>query len=122
MIAGSSAFLNNTPLVAVMMPYVSSWSKKHQIAASKLLIPLSYAAILGGTATLIGTSTNLIVNGMVADQTLFPDFKSLGIFDFAWVGIPMTILGIIYLLLFANKLLPNNSDSLEKVISNRREY
>ncbi|RLD38567.1 MAG: SLC13 family permease [Bacteroidetes bacterium] len=122
MIAGSSAFLNNTPLVAVMMPYVSSWGKKHQIAASKLLIPLSYAAILGGTATLIGTSTNLIVNGMVADQILFPNFKSLGIFDFAWVGIPMTILGIIYLLIFANKLLPNNEDSLEKVVSNRREY
>ena len=122
MIAGSSAFLNNTPLVAVMMPYVSSWGKKHQIAVSKLLIPLSYAAILGGTATLIGTSTNLIVNGMVADQILFPNFKSLGIFDFAWVGIPMTILGIIYLLIFANKLLPNNEDSLEKVVSNRREY
>ncbi|MCD6179397.1 MAG: SLC13 family permease [Bacteroidales bacterium] len=122
MIAGSSAFLNNTPLVAVMMPYVSSWGKKHQIAVSKLLIPLSYAAILGGTATLIGTSTNLIVNGMVADQILFPNFKSLGIFDFAWVGIPMTILGIIYLLIFANKLLPNNEDSLERVVSNRREY
>lgn len=122
MIAGSSAFLNNTPLVAVMMPYVSTWSKKHQIATSKLLIPLSYAAILGGTATLIGTSTNLIVNGMVADQTLFPDFKSLGIFDFVWVGVPMTVIGIIYLLLFANKLLPNNVDSLERVVSNRREY
>lgn len=122
MIAASSAFLNNTPLVAVMMPYVSSWSKKNQIAASKLLIPLSYAAILGGTATLIGTSTNLIVNGMVAEQSLFPDFKTLGIFDFAWVGIPMTILGIIYLLLFSNKLLPSNTDSLEKVVSNRREY
>lgn len=122
MIAGSSAFLNNTPLVAVMMPYVSTWSKKNQIAASKLLIPLSYAAILGGTATLIGTSTNLIVNGMVTEQTLFPDFKTLGIFDFAWVGIPMTIVGIVYLLLFANKLLPTNTDSLEKVASNRREY
>lgn len=122
MVAGSSAFLNNTPLVAVMMPYVSTWSKKHQIAASKLLIPLSYAAILGGTATLIGTSTNLIVNGMLADQTLFPDFNTLGMFDFAWVGVPMTIIGIIYLLLFANKLLPSNADSMERVVSNRREY
>lgn len=122
MIAGSSAFLNNTPLVAVLMPYVSSWSKKNQIATSKLLIPLSYAAILGGTATLIGTSTNLIVSGMVSDQNLFPDFKTIGIFDFAWVGIPMTLVGIIYLLLFANKLLPSNTDSLEKVASNRREY
>jgi di/tricarboxylate transporter len=122
MIAGSSAFLNNTPLVAVMMPYVSTWSKKHQIPVSKLLIPLSYAAILGGTATLIGTSTNLIVNGMVMDQTLFPNFKSLGIFDFAAVGIPMIILGILYLRLFADKLLPSNTDSLQRVVSRRREY
>ena len=121
-VAGSSAFLNNTPLVAVMMPYVSTWSRKHQIAASKLLIPLSYAAILGGTITLIGTSTNLIVNGMVADQTLFPNFKTLGIFDFAWVGIPMTLLGIVFLLLYAYKLLPENTDSLEKAVSNPREY
>jgi len=122
MIAGSSAFLNNTPLVAVMMPYVSGWAKKHQIAVSKLLIPLSYAAILGGTATLIGTSTNLIVNGMVADQTLFPDFKEIGIFHFAWVGVPMTIIGIVYLLLFSKKLLPSNADTMDKVVSNRREY
>lgn len=121
-VAGSSAVLNNTPLVAVMMPYISSWSRKHKIAASKLLIPLSYAAILGGTITLIGTSTNLIVNGMVADQTLFPGFKTLGMFDFAWVGVPMTLLGLIYLLLYAYKTLPENADSLEKAVSNRREY
>ena len=72
MVSTFSAFLNNTPLVAVMMPYVTTWSKRFGISPSKLLIPLSYAAILGGCATLIGTSTNMIVNGMVVDQTIIP--------------------------------------------------
>jgi len=122
MVAGSSAFLNNTPLVAVMMPYVSKWSNKNNTSSSKLLIPLSFAAILGGTITLIGTSTNLIVNGMVEDQKVFSEFHSIDIFDFAWVGIPMSILGIIYLWLFSYKLLPDNPDITKNVVSNLREY
>lgn len=122
MVAGSSAFLNNTPLVAVMMPYVSKWSNKNDIASSKLLIPLSFAAILGGTITLIGTSTNLIVNGMLEDQKIIPDFHSLEIFDFAWVGIPMSIIGLIYLMLVSKKLLPSNQNITKNVESNLREY
>lgn len=106
MVSAFSAFLNNTPLVAVMMPYVNTWSRRYGISPSKLLIPLSYAAILGGCATLIGTSTNLIVNGMVTDQQIVPGLQSLGIFDFSLVGVPMIVLGTIYLLLFSNKLLP----------------
>ena len=70
LVALFSAFLNNTPLVAVMMPYVHSWSRKKGISPSKLLIPLSYAAILGGCATLIGTSTNLIVNSLWTEQNI----------------------------------------------------
>ena len=66
-VAPTSAFFNNTPLVAMMMPYVYSWSKKNNTSPSKLLIPLSYAAILGGCMTLVGTSTNLVVNGMAVD-------------------------------------------------------
>jgi len=95
LIAGFSAFLNNTPLVAVMIPYVHSWCKRNNISPSKFLIPLSYAAILGGSATLIGTSTNLIVNGLVVDQTIIPDLKPLKIFDFAVVGIPMIVVGAV---------------------------
>ena len=121
-VAGFSAFLNNTPLVAIMMPYVHNWSKKNNIKPSKLLIPLSYAAILGGCATLIGTSTNLIVNGLVTDQLIVPDLKPLGIFDFTIVGLPMIILGSIYLILFSNKLLPSKTDAISKFSTQPREY
>jgi Na+/H+ antiporter NhaD/arsenite permease-like protein len=66
-VAPLSAILNNTPLVAIIMPYVSIWSRQYKVDISKLLIPLSYAAILGGSITLIGTSTNLIVDGLLKD-------------------------------------------------------
>ncbi|MDA3953341.1 MAG: SLC13 family permease [Bacteroidales bacterium] len=121
-IASFSAFLNNTPLVAVMMPYVNSWCKRNDISPSKFLMPLSYAAILGGCATLIGTSTNLIVNGLVVDQTIIPGLKSLNIFDFAFVGVPMIIIGFFYLLFFGEKLLPAKEDILDEFTQNTREY
>ncbi len=117
-VAPSSAFFNNTPLVAMMMPYVYSWSKRHNTSPSKLLIPLSYAAILGGCMTLVGTSTNLIVNGMAVDA----GFDSLGIFDFTWVGLPMLVVGAIYLSLFANRLLPSHKDAMDEFEEDWREY
>ena len=122
LVGGFSAFLNNTPLVAIMMPYLYRWGKKNNIAVSKLLIPLSYAAILGGCITLIGTSTNLIVNGLVEDQTVFPDFKTLGLFDFSIVGIPMLLIGMIYLIFFAEKLLPVRKDAMDDFSTKSREY
>ncbi|RUT73044.1 SLC13 family permease [Ancylomarina longa] len=122
LVGAFSAFLNNTPLVAVMMPYVHSWSKRNNISPSKLLIPLSYAAILGGCITLIGTSTNLIVNGMVVDQKIIPGLKSLDMFSFAWVGIPMMIIGTIYLLLVSKKFLPDKEDALDEFSENARKY
>jgi di/tricarboxylate transporter len=121
-ISGFSAFLNNTPLVAVMMPYVNNWCKRNNISPSKFLMPLSYAAILGGCATLIGTSTNLIVNGMVIDQQIFPEMESLNIFEFAYVGVPMIVIGFFYLLFFGEKLLPNKLDLIEKFSTSTREY
>ncbi len=121
-VAGLSAIINNTPLVAIIMPYVVNWGKKNNVSPSKLLIPLSYAAILGGTATLIGTSTNLVVNGMVEDQTVIPGFNSLNIFDFTPVGLSMIIIGGIYLVFASNKLLPDRSDPLENIDLKKREY
>ncbi len=121
-IGGFSAFLNNTPLVAVMMPYVHNWSKRNNISPSKLLLPLSYAAILGGCVTLIGTSTNLIVNGMVIDQTIFPDMEPLHMFDFFWVGFPMLVIGFLYLFFFGDKLLPKHSILTKEISGSERKY
>lgn len=122
MVSGFSAFLNNTPLVAVLMPYVNIWSKKNKISPSKLLIPLSYAAILGGCVTLIGTSTNLIVNGLVIDQKIFPNFHKIGLFDFAYVGLPMLIIGTLYIILFSNKLLPSKVKAEDDIEDKFIEY
>lgn len=122
LVAGFSAFLNNTPLVAIMMPYVHNWSKRNNTSPSKLLIPLSYAAILGGCATLIGTSTNLIVNGMVLDQEIIPGLPSLDMFDFFPVGAVMAVIGIAYMLLFSKKLLPERKDAMSQFRSRNREY
>ena len=121
-VAGFSAIINNTPLVAIIMPYVHNWGKKNNVSPSKLLIPLSYAAILGGTATLIGTSTNLVINGMVSEQTVFPQFTTLNIFDFTPVGLSMIIIGGIYLVLFSGILLPEKKDPIDTIKSKSREY
>jgi len=121
-VAGFSMFLNNTPLVAVMMPYVNSWTKRNNLTPSKFLIPLSYASILGGSATLIGTSTNLIVNSMVIDQEILPGLQKLNLFDFAYVGIPMIILGWLYLVFFGNKLLPSRVALKDDLNTSTREY
>jgi len=121
-IAGFSAFLNNTPLVAVMMPYINNWCKRNEISPSKFMIPLSYAAIIGGCATLIGTSTNLIVNGMYVEQKIIPNAESLNIFEFAWVGVPMIFIGFLYLVFFSDKLLPARPDLLSDFSQNSRRY
>ncbi len=121
-VGGFSAFLNNTPLVAVMMPYVHQWSQRNNISSSKLLIPLSYAAILGGCVTLIGTSTNLIVSGMVADQTIISDMAPLEMFDFVWVGLPMLVIGFLYLYFFSYRLLPDRKTAIDTYIKNDRQF
>ncbi len=117
-----SPFMNDTPLVALMMPYVHSWSKRNNIKPSKLLIPLSYAAILGGCVTLIGTSTNLIVSGMVNDQQIIPGLDPIRLFDFSVAGLPMLILGVTYLILFSNRLLPDREDAMANFSEQSREY
>ncbi|MBN2524290.1 MAG: SLC13 family permease [Bacteroidales bacterium] len=122
-VAAFSSFLNNTPLVAIMMPYVHNWCKRNNYASSKFLIPLSYAAILGGSITLIGTSTNLIVAGMVAEQKIIPDLRPVQMFDFIYVGIPMVFVGFFYILLIGKKLLPDRkSESDENGVRTRTYF
>lgn len=113
--AGLSALMNNTPLVAMLIPAVNDWAKQHRISPSKLMIPLSYSAILGGTCTLIGTSTNLVVNGMLiraADAQAEAGGaitlqRGLGMFDIAWVGLPAALAGIAFILVVSRWLLPD---------------
>ncbi len=118
LVAPISAFVNNTPLVAILMPYVYDWSKKKGISPSKVLIPLSYITILGGTITLVGTSTNLVVNGFVVDA----GYPSLGMFDFTMVGIPIAIVGILYIVFIGSRLLPDRKDALATFKEKSREY
>ena len=113
-----SAFLNNTPLVATLMPYVYEWGRKKGIPPSKLMIPLSYAAIMGGTATLIGTSTNLLVNGLAVESGL----KPFGVFDFSYVGVPAVIAGTLYMVFLGSKLLPERVDVITRFFEKKKEY
>lgn len=106
-----SAFMNNTTVVAMFIPTIQDWSQRLQIPASKLLLPLSYATILGGTCTLIGTSTNLVVDGLLQSKT----GTHLGLFELAWVGVPLMLVGIGFMVLFADKLLPNRGGVKEQL-------
>src|SRR5690625_1596549 len=111
-----SAFLNITPIVAMMIPAVREWGRAMGFSASKLLMPLSFAAILGGTITLIGTSTNLVVNGLLVESGL----GRLGMFDLARIGLPATVLGLAFIVL-ARRLLPDRTSLLAQA-QNPREY
>ncbi|TWU27493.1 SLC13 family permease [Bythopirellula polymerisocia] len=114
----TSAFLNNTPIVAMLMPVVLDWCRQRQVSPSKLLIPLSYLAILGGTCTLIGTSTNLVVQGLMIQN----DIPGMGLFEIGWVGLPYAIVGVTYLWTIGRRLLPERTELLEQLGQSRREY
>jgi di/tricarboxylate transporter len=118
-VAGVSAFVNNTPVVIVLMPVILSLSREMGVASSKLLIPLSYASIFGGTCTLLGTSTNLLASGILLDAGHAP----IGMFELASVGLPILAFGSIYLVLFGNKLLPHR-ETLTSILSDeeRKEF
>ncbi|MDR4517067.1 MAG: SLC13 family permease [Nitrosomonas sp.] len=112
-----SGFLNNTPVVATMIPAIYTWSRKIGISPSKLMIPLSYTAILGGTLTLIGTSTNLIVNGQYQTLTGEPGFS---LFSITAVGLPVALAGFLLMWLWFPRLLPDRTKS--EAFSNLREF
>jgi di/tricarboxylate transporter len=117
-VLGMSAFLNNTPIVAMFTPTIRDWALRHKVAPSKFLIPLSYASIFGGICTLIGTSTNLVVNGLLLQS----GHRSMRMFELAWVGIPCAVAGVLFLLLFGFRLLPGRRDLSEDFQESGREY
>lgn len=112
-----SALVNNTPVVATMIPAVHMWSRRIGFAPSKLMIPLSYCSILGGTITLIGTSTNLIVNGQYEALTGKPGFS---LFSLTVMSLPVAILGLAFIWLFFPRWLPDRSD--RNAFGNLREF
>ena len=137
--AGLSAFMNNTPLVAMLIPVVSDWAKQQRVAASKLMMPLSYAAILGGTCTLIGTSTNLVVDGQLKDEAkrqIAASVKAgateaeareqfanstglpadgMRMFDITWIGLPSMLIGCAFIVFSARWLLPDRRPAISNL-------
>ncbi len=113
-VMAASAVMNNPPVVVVMIPVVVQLSQTLGTKASKLLIPLSYAAIMGGSLTLIGTSTNLLVDGVARSQGMEP----FGIFEIMPIGLAVCAWGLIYMGLFGRKLLPDR-DSMANMLSDR---
>ncbi len=115
-VAVGSAFLNNTPLVAMFIPVIRDLAKISRLPAPRLYIPLSFASILGGTCTLIGTSTNLVVAGMVIDFLAKGDpnaapLREIAMFDLAWIGLPATVAGIAFIMVTSRFLLPGTKET-----------
>ncbi|MBI5760892.1 MAG: SLC13 family permease [Planctomycetales bacterium] len=117
-VAGLSAFMNNTTLVAFFLPVFVRLAKRLRVSPSQMLIPLSYAAVLGGTCTLIGSSTNITADIFFREAGL----PGLTMFELAWVGVPITVIGLIYLATVGRRLLPNRQDLLEQIEANPREF
>ena len=113
-----SAFLNNTPIVQIFAPEVRRWAVSRGFSPAKFLIPLSYAAIFGGTLTLIGTSTNLVVHGLILQS----GGTGFGFFELARVGIPVAVTGYLYLTVVGQRLLPAREDTLTGIERSPRSY
>ncbi|MBT7461424.1 MAG: hypothetical protein HN685_01925, partial [Waddliaceae bacterium] len=114
-----SAFLNNTPIVLMLTPVVRKWALDKKKYPSQFLIPLSYAAILGGSCTLIGTSSNLVVDGLLRAENPAAGF---GFFELAKIGIPCVIVGIIYMMTFGRRLLPKRRDPTKNIAQEVKNF
>lgn len=117
-VAVMSSLLNNTPVVAMMMPLVTDWARRNRVAVSQLLMPLSFASILGGLVTLVGTSTTLVVNGLLLEE---PGLRGMSMFEIGWVGVPISVIGLSYLALVSPALLSDRKPALTH-LEDPREY
>ncbi len=113
-----SSVLNNTPVVALFIPVVLEWCRKHDLKPSRFLIPLSYASILGGICTLIGTSTNLVVNSLYIAHS---GGAGLGMFDITLLGLPCAVAGMMFMVFFGKNLLPDREEP-RQTFRNPREF
>ncbi len=143
-LVATSAFLLNTALVAMMVPVVVDWCRRRGVSPSRVLIPVSYLAILGGVCTLIGTSTTLIVNGMLKEQydhhvaiesrvsplaeasletqRFLDGIRPMALFEIGRVGLPCAVVGTLVLLVVGRRLLPDRTELIEQLEEQRREY
>ena len=117
-VAAMSAIVNNAPVVALMSPYVVGWGKRKGISPSKLLIPLSFATIMGGMLTVIGTSTTLLLNGFLTSNNI----STIKPTDLLIIGAMVTITGILFFVTIGHKLLPNRADLIDTFKEHEREY
>jgi len=117
-VAGASAFLNNTPIVAMLIGPVQAWADQRGRSASRYLMPISFATMLGGMVTLVGTSTNLVVSGLMVNA----GHQGFGIFEFSWIGFPVAILGLIFLVLATPVLLPDRRGIRHQFEDELREF
>lgn len=113
-----SAFLNNTPIVIIFAPIVKKWAESLNMSSQKFLIPLSYATILGGVCTLIGTSTNLVVHGLMLEN----GFMGFSMFELGMVGVPLSFVGYIYMSYLGVHLLPGEKNFIRKPLSEQKDY
>ncbi|MFN0177505.1 MAG: SLC13 family permease [Gemmatimonadales bacterium] len=114
----ASAFLNNTPIVAMLIPVVLAWCERHRASPSRYLMPLSFAVILGGVITAIGTSTNLVVSGLMEAQGLAP----MGLFEITPVGLPVALVGVVVLVIMTKWLLPDRTPVGDRLEEDFREF
>jgi di/tricarboxylate transporter len=113
-----SGFLNNTPIVAMLAPQVSAWADRRGVSPSKLLMPLSFGAILGGVMTVIGTSTNLVISGQMAAAGLEP----IGFFEIGKVGLPVAVVGTVLVVALAPRVLPARRSAREGLVEESNRF